>query len=72
MIIFRYPLLLERLYKFTSGDNADKSAIMEAKLKIEDILDHINSVSVYDSHGTFHLIHMGSNDSHGTFEGIQM
>lgn len=41
--IMRYPLLLERLYKFTSGDNADKSAIMEAKLKIEDILDHINS-----------------------------
>jgi hypothetical protein len=43
---------------FWQCDNADKSAIMEAKLKIEDILDHINSVSVYDSHGTFHLIHM--------------
>lgn len=44
--IFRYPLLLERLYKFTSGDHTDKSSLMEAKLKIEDILDHINSVSI--------------------------
>ncbi|XP_076088812.1 uncharacterized protein LOC143059218 [Mytilus galloprovincialis] len=41
--IMRYPLLLERLYKFTSGDHTDKSSLMEAKLKIEDILDHINS-----------------------------
>lgn len=39
----RYPLLLERLHKSTSLENPDKSAIMTAKSKMEDILAQINS-----------------------------
>ncbi|XP_060075775.1 mucin-17-like [Ylistrum balloti] len=41
--IMRYPLLLERLHKYTSCENPDKEAISLAKAKLEEILAHINA-----------------------------
>lgn len=43
---YRYPLLLERLHQATSPNHHDKEAIMNAKTKIEKILEQINSVSL--------------------------
>ena len=45
-IYYRYPLLLERLYKSTPSGHQDRDALLNAKNKIESILEHINSVSV--------------------------
>ena len=39
-------MLLDRLYKATPSKTDDKESIREAKEKIEDILGHINAVSV--------------------------
>lgn len=41
--IMKYPLLLERLHRATSPNHHDKEAIMNAKTKIEKILEQINS-----------------------------
>ncbi|XP_074662953.1 uncharacterized protein LOC141915359 [Tubulanus polymorphus] len=41
--IMRYPLLLSRLYKATPHSQDDRSSIRESQLKIEEILEHINS-----------------------------
>ncbi|XP_052286594.1 intersectin-1-like isoform X2 [Dreissena polymorpha] len=43
--IMKYPLLLDRLYRNTSGCHGDKLCLREAKNKIEDILTHINARS---------------------------
>ena len=45
LMFYRYPMLLDRLYKATPSKHEDKDAIKEAKEKIEDILGHINAVS---------------------------
>ncbi|KAK3083377.1 hypothetical protein FSP39_021073 [Pinctada imbricata] len=41
--IMKYPLLLERLFKATPTDHQDREALLNAKNKIESILEHINS-----------------------------
>lgn len=41
--IMKYPLLLERLHRATSPHHHDREAIMNAKTKIEKILEQINS-----------------------------
>ena len=41
----RYPLLLNRVYKSTPTDHIDKKPLKDAQTKIEDIIEHINSVS---------------------------
>ncbi len=45
LVVFRYPLLLSRVHKLTPVNHGDKSALKEAQTKIEDIIEHINSVS---------------------------
>jgi len=46
LYIFRYPLLLDRLYKTTPDIHQDKVSLRDAKDKIEDILGYINAVSI--------------------------
>lgn len=40
--LFRYPLLLNRLYKVTPYHHRDREALREAQQKIELHLEHIN------------------------------
>lgn len=54
--ICRYPLLLDRLYKLTSRQHPDYDRILKAKRKIEDILEHINFVSVPIDSGTYNSL----------------
>jgi hypothetical protein len=42
--IMKYPLLLGRLLKTTPKTHADYKAVLKAKSRVEEILDHINTV----------------------------
>ncbi len=45
-LFHRYPLLLGRAHKATPASHPDKENLGEAQRKIEDIVEHINSVSI--------------------------
>ena len=44
----RYPLLLSRVFRNTPIGHDDKTALKEAQLKVEEILEHINAVSTIE------------------------